>query len=115
VEGTWKGGGLNHLAFWVISSFECCWLWFVVRFELSRVGLLLVMHVSSSQDRGRMVCRSFCDSSAGRWTEKETDNMKIQTQLKTQKILYVFVNVRPDMLSIIYARRRDSCCNEVLL
>jgi hypothetical protein len=64
--------------------------WFVVRFGISRVWLLLVMHVSSSQDRMKVpsptgfagALRSFCDSSFGKWTEEETDNMKIQKQFE---------------------------------
>jgi hypothetical protein len=64
--------------------------WFVVRFGISWVWLLLVMHVSSSQDRRRVLSptrfvgalRSFCGSSFRRWTAEETDNMKIRKQFE---------------------------------
>jgi hypothetical protein len=64
------------------------YLWFWI--GLSQVWLLLVIHVSSSQDRRRVpsptgfagVLRIFCGLSVGRWTEKEIDNMKIQKQFE---------------------------------
>jgi hypothetical protein len=67
---------------WIVLRFGVIWFWI----GLSQVWLLLVIHVSSSQDRRRVpsptgfagVLRNFCGLSVGRWTEKETDNMKFQ-------------------------------------
>jgi hypothetical protein len=116
MEG-WRTASSRVLGHHTLGYFE---FWIVVLFGLSRVwhavGHACIVKSGQEEDRFAGIRRSFVVRASGDGLGRRQIGWKSKKQFeKPKQLLCVFGNVRLDMLSTVYARRYDSCCNGFLL